>query len=175
MNILGIGAEELILIIIIMVIVAGPKRMIQWSYTLGKYLAQFRKMLDETWAAVRKEFEAAQVDLPKDIPTRGKTTTILRDAMKPVTEEFERIDKEAQMAVAPIKSAINAPIVPPTSTNGSASSTNTAGNTAANAPTNGTASGAASATKSSQPEDSSGQTEKKSDDEQPRYDSWLPN
>lgn len=48
MDILGIGGWELVAIIIIMLVVAGPKRMIQWSYTAGKYVAIMRKMWAET-------------------------------------------------------------------------------------------------------------------------------
>ncbi len=37
MNFFSIWAAELILILILLFVVAGPKRMIQWSYYLGRY------------------------------------------------------------------------------------------------------------------------------------------
>ena len=40
MDILGVGGWEIVAILLIMLIVAGPKRMISWSYTLGKYVSQ---------------------------------------------------------------------------------------------------------------------------------------
>ena len=36
MDILGIGGGELVLIVLVMLVVAGPKRMIQWAYIAGK-------------------------------------------------------------------------------------------------------------------------------------------
>jgi Sec-independent protein translocase protein TatA len=73
MEIFGIGGAELIAILIIMLVVAGPKRMIQWAYILGKYTAKVRAMWAETMTYVQKEFDEAGVNiqLPKDVPTRG--------------------------------------------------------------------------------------------------------
>jgi Sec-independent protein secretion pathway components len=76
MNILGIGGPELILILLIMLIVAGPKRMIAWAYTLGKYIARFRRMWEETVDVLQKEFDEAGVDIkvPRELPTRANLT-----------------------------------------------------------------------------------------------------
>jgi Sec-independent protein translocase protein TatA len=103
MNILGVGTEELVLIIIILVVVAGPKRMIKWTYEAGKYLARFKAMFDETWGAIRKEFEDAQVDLPKqplskDAPFRVPS----------ITGEVSRaIKSEAAKITAPLTAGVN--------------------------------------------------------------------
>ena len=35
MNFLGVGAWELVAILLIMLVFAGPKRMIHWSYVWG--------------------------------------------------------------------------------------------------------------------------------------------
>jgi Sec-independent protein translocase protein TatA len=91
MDILGIGGWELVAIIIIMLIVAGPKRMISWSYTLGKYVAQLRKMWSETAQVIQKEFDEAGVDVqvPKNIPTRGDLNREIGRALTPVTKPFQ--------------------------------------------------------------------------------------
>jgi Sec-independent protein translocase protein TatA len=92
MNILGVGGWELVLIVVIMLIVAGPKRMARWAYVAGTYIAKFRAMWAETVDVLQKEFDDAGVgiQIPKDIPTRG---SINKQAAK-VVEEFTRPVKE---------------------------------------------------------------------------------
>jgi Sec-independent protein translocase protein TatA len=90
MEIFGVGSAELVAILIIMLIVAGPKRMIQWAYVLGQYMAKARTMWAETMSYVQKELNEAgmDVELPKDIPTRASFNS--------------EISKQVQKAVAPI-------------------------------------------------------------------------
>lgn len=85
MNILGIGGFELVLILIIMLMVAGPKRMIHWAYIMGKWVAKFRIMWSQTVDMVQKEINAAgyDVELPKDPPTRANLTRWAQNAVKP--------------------------------------------------------------------------------------------
>lgn len=73
MNILGIGGPEILVIFIIMLVVAGPKRMIHWAYVLGQYVAKFRAMWSETVDLVQQEFDQANVDIkiPKTPPTKA--------------------------------------------------------------------------------------------------------
>ena len=86
MNILGAGPAELVLVFIIMLVVAGPKRMIQWSYTLGQYVAKLREMFQETMNAVRKEFEEAGVDIRKDLPTIPQNFNVMSEVSKLINE-----------------------------------------------------------------------------------------
>jgi Sec-independent protein translocase protein TatA len=91
MNILGIGPAELIVILVIMFVVAGPKRMLAWAYILGQYVAKFRAYFDESMRAVRKEFEEAQIDLPKTMPiVPGKKFDILQEANKLINAELNK-------------------------------------------------------------------------------------
>jgi Sec-independent protein translocase protein TatA len=115
MEILGVGTPELIAILLIMLIVAGPKRMIQWAYTLGQYTARLRKMWAEMMTYMEKEMAAAgmDVDLPREIPTRG---TVMREinkigekAMSPVTKPIEDTLKEANNQVKDIKAQTTLP------------------------------------------------------------------
>ncbi len=39
MNLLGVGVPELVVIFVIMLVFAGPKRMVRWAYVLGQYTA----------------------------------------------------------------------------------------------------------------------------------------
>ncbi len=88
MNIFGVGPAELILILILLFVVAGPKRMIQWAYYLGRYTAQFRRMVEESWSQVRKELESAQIDLPEELPRRR--VNLMQEANRAINTELNR-------------------------------------------------------------------------------------
>jgi Sec-independent protein translocase protein TatA len=111
MDILGIGGWEFVAILIIMLIVAGPKRMIQWSYTLGKYVATLRKMWSETAAMLQKEFDDAGVDIkvPTQPPTRGSIKRDVAKALAPMTKPIQDTIDEVKQEVEPIKEAVSIP------------------------------------------------------------------
>lgn len=110
MNIMGAGPAELVLVFIIMLVVAGPKRMIQWSYTLGQYVAKLREMFQETMNAVRKEFEDAGVDIRKDLPTVPQNFNVLNEVSKVINEPPKSNDSTPPAASTPE----NAPTETPT-------------------------------------------------------------
>lgn len=98
MEFLGIGGAELVAILIIMLVVAGPKRMIQWAYVLGQYTAKARAMWAETMSYVQKELNEAgmDVELPKEIPTRG---SLNREISKQVNKAVAPISKPLQETI----------------------------------------------------------------------------
>lgn len=110
MEIFGIGGAELVAIFIIMLVVAGPKRMIQWAYILGQYTAKARAMWSEVMAGVQREFDAAgmNVQLPKT-PASAKTLLNPASSMwagitRPVQEVVNEVGaeiKQTQVAVTP--------------------------------------------------------------------------
>ena len=91
MNVFGVGAWELVAILLIMLVFAGPKRMIHWSHLLGQHVAKFRKIWSETVDLVQKEFDDAGVDikLPKEPPTRNNFNKSLTEAVKPMTKPVQ--------------------------------------------------------------------------------------
>jgi Sec-independent protein translocase protein TatA len=93
MEIFGVGGAELVAILIIMLIVAGPKRMIQWAYVLGQYVAKFRNMWSEVMAGVQKELDAAGMDvqLPKTMPTRAELNNHINTFTNPVNNVWAGI------------------------------------------------------------------------------------
>lgn len=105
MNILGVGGPELAAILIIMLVFAGPKRMVHWSYVLGQHLAKFRRMWSQTVDLVQKEFDEAGVDiqLPKEPPTRQNMNKAIADAMKPVTQPVQESLDEVKKDVKSLK------------------------------------------------------------------------
>jgi Sec-independent protein translocase protein TatA len=98
MNIFGIGGAELVVIFLIMIIVAGPKRMIQWAYILGVYVGKARQMWTQVVDVMQSEIDAAGVDiqLPKQPPTRQNMSKMLTDAIKPMTQPVEDTWRETK-------------------------------------------------------------------------------
>ena len=109
MEILGIGGAELVAILIIMLVVAGPKRMIHWAYILGKYTAKVRAMWAESMTYLQKEFDAVglDVELPKEPPTRGsfnrQLTQQVEKAFSPVTKPVKDALDETTAQVTQLK------------------------------------------------------------------------
>jgi Sec-independent protein translocase protein TatA len=80
MEIFGVGSGEVVAILVIMLVVAGPKRMVQWAYVLGQYVSKARAMWDEVMAGVQKEINEAGLDvqLPKTMPTRADLNSLTK-------------------------------------------------------------------------------------------------
>jgi Sec-independent protein translocase protein TatA len=104
MEILGVGGAEMVTIFVIMLVVAGPKRMIQWAYVLGQYVAKFRVMWAEVMAGVQKEIDDAGLDvqLPTSIPTR----TTLNSLANPVSNVWAGITAPVQDVMNDVSSEI---------------------------------------------------------------------
>lgn len=96
MNILGIGAPELILILMIAIVVAGPKRMIRWAYILGTYVGKLRAMWGDVAKVIQAEVDAAGLDVqvPRDIPTRADVGRMIQQAAKPMMDPINKAAKE---------------------------------------------------------------------------------
>jgi Sec-independent protein translocase protein TatA len=98
MNILGLGMWELVLILVIAMVVAGPKRLLHWSYIVGRFLGQVRVMWGNAMDSVQKEIDDAGVDfqLPRDPTDRRQVQRFTQDALKPFREPMEQAMREAQ-------------------------------------------------------------------------------
>lgn len=92
MNFLGMGPAELVLLLIMALIIAGPKRMIHWMYILGRWTAKAKAMWLDAVDAIQREINEAGLDVqvPRELPTRGNLNRMARDAFKPMTKEFEK-------------------------------------------------------------------------------------
>ncbi|MEO1287470.1 MAG: hypothetical protein AAFV93_06850, partial [Chloroflexota bacterium] len=97
---------ELILIIIIMLIVAGPQRMIRWAYHIGQYIGKFRILWEQMVDVLQDEVDAAGLDvkLPKDIPTRATIAKTANDLIKPYAESLEKTADEIKK---PLQETLN--------------------------------------------------------------------
>lgn len=108
MEIFGVGTIELIIVFVIMLMVAGPKRMIRWAYELGKVMAKMRAAWAETMSMLQKELNQAGVDveLPKEMPTRGSLNTDVRrqlgKAVAPITQPVQETLDEVNADLKPV-------------------------------------------------------------------------
>lgn len=87
MDILGIGPLELIFILIIALIVLGPKDMVKAGRTLGKFLRQV--VTSPTWRAVTRTSSELRT-----LPNR-----LIRDAG--LEEDFREIKNATEQAIPP--------------------------------------------------------------------------
>lgn len=111
MNILGIGGWEFVAIMLIALIVAGPKRMIRWAYYLGLFMGKLRIMWAETMSILQKEFDDAGVNikLPKEPPTRQGINRMAEQAFKPFTSEVQKAVDEVEAEAKRVSDALTAP------------------------------------------------------------------
>lgn len=115
MNVFGIGGWELILILVIMLIVAGPKRMAQWAYVIGQWSAKLQYMWRDMMRSIQVELDEAgikDVRLPENMPTRENMGKWVNDAIKPMTEplqetiddvnkEMKEIQRDSRVQIKP--------------------------------------------------------------------------
>lgn len=100
MEFLGIGGWEIVAILLVMLIFAGPKRMLQWSYTLGKWVGVARGMWAQTAQQLEHELHESGVDIevPRDLPTRqslnASISKYVSNAAKPVVEPVKDVQRE---------------------------------------------------------------------------------
>ncbi|MFW5691547.1 MAG: hypothetical protein ACOCXZ_03505 [Chloroflexota bacterium] len=92
MNILGMGLWELVLVLVIALVVAGPKRTLNWMYVLGRFAAQVREMWSRVMEGVQKDLDDAGVDikLPADPTDRAEMSRFARDALRPLQEPMQK-------------------------------------------------------------------------------------
>lgn len=79
----GIGMPELLVILVVALVVLGPKRLPELARELGKFVAEFRRqttdVMEEFQAQMRLEDEAAR-------RTKTKTAAAARDEKSTPTE-----------------------------------------------------------------------------------------
>jgi Sec-independent protein translocase protein TatA len=102
MNLFGVGGWELFLVFVIMLIVAGPKRIVQWAYTLGKWSAKMQQVWQQTVKVLQSELDEAgiEVQLPQELPTRHSLRQTAqqfgKQVMSPALDPFAEASKELQ-------------------------------------------------------------------------------
>ena len=79
----SIGGPELLLILVIALLVFGPKRIPELSRTIGRGVAQFRRATNDFTSTLEREVSAADLDIeatPVPEPAQEKTPEEPTDA-----------------------------------------------------------------------------------------------
>jgi sec-independent protein translocase protein TatA len=91
----NIGAWEIALIVLVILLVFGPKRLPQMGRSLGRGMREFK----ETVTDQTRELKDATIDAPKEF----------KEALNPLAPT----EKDEEPAKAPAPEAIPAPVAPP--------------------------------------------------------------
>lgn len=87
-GIFGIGIWELALVFILLLVVAGPQRMIRWAYIIGRYTSKIQGEFQKAVAAFKQEIEASGLnDVTRDLPRPPKQFDAVAEAKKLINPE----------------------------------------------------------------------------------------
>lgn len=87
----GIGFPELMLIMVIGLFIIGPEKLPDIAKTLGKTLAEFKKVVD----GVKDSIEEEQAKVEKSLETPGDTMS-LKEKSDALTKEYEETKEETE-------------------------------------------------------------------------------
>ncbi len=116
MSLFGVGILELILVLMIALVVAGPKRLLHWAYLSGRFIAQMRTMWGKVVEAMQNEFDESGVDfkLPKDPTNRQEMQRFRQDVLRPLREPIHQAMRDYEEEQRAIKGEIQASAQPAT-------------------------------------------------------------
>ena len=104
---LGIGMQEILIILVVALIIIGPKRLPDLAKTLGKGFAEFKKAADDLQDTVRRDLETERHQdlkdryphlIPEDADEEDQAVTTTE---KPGVTEVPSADKETVGASPP--------------------------------------------------------------------------
>jgi Sec-independent protein translocase protein TatA len=107
MEFLGIGPLELVFIILLAIIIFGPKDIVNTSKTVGKSLNKFIR--SDTWRTINQTSREL-----KNLPTRLMRETGLDDLEKTTKEEITKVNTEIHQSIGTELSPYNPPGIIPT-------------------------------------------------------------
>ncbi|MBN2471187.1 MAG: hypothetical protein JXN59_10720 [Anaerolineae bacterium] len=125
MNIFGIGPTELVLVLLIMLMVAGPKRMARWAYVMGVYAGKLRDMWSETSEVLKKELAEAGIE-PEMVDSFGKMANpktrrtavsgqldkLVGDMKKPIEESLKPVEDALKPVDTTLRDVGPTPLAP---------------------------------------------------------------
>jgi sec-independent protein translocase protein TatB len=106
---LGIGLEEILLILVLLVVVVGPRRLPEMAYYLGRgvkklqhYARLVRDEFSEEFAYLNEEMEAVRADVQE----MRTTVREVQDEMAEVRGEVEEVTSEAAGELGEVKAGV---------------------------------------------------------------------
>jgi sec-independent protein translocase protein TatB len=107
MEFLGIGPLELAFIILLAIIIFGPKDIVNTSKTVGKSLNKLVR--SDTWKTINQTTREL-----KNLPNRLMRETGLDEVEKTTREEMAKVDADIQHSIRPIPLPGDPPRIVPT-------------------------------------------------------------
>jgi len=93
-NFLNIGPSELIVIVVIAILLVGPRRMVQIARTIGRTTGKMRKISNEFMAIVRREIEETEREAREalEMPAtgEGEAAADIRGELQAAEQETEK-------------------------------------------------------------------------------------
>jgi len=104
-----LGVPELIFILVIALLIFGPKRLPEFGRTIGKALGEFRRASSDLKRSIDVELSAAEESRPAPVPAQAATPAVARErpAATP-SEPEETADDEAESSEDPEGEAVEA-------------------------------------------------------------------
>lgn len=93
MNILGVGPLELVLVLLVMFLVLGPKDMVSTGKKLGRFLINVRK--SEIWNSITRVNKTVH-DLPGALMREAGLDEVKREIERD-TQELKKVSSEIQI------------------------------------------------------------------------------
>ncbi len=84
---LNIGAGEIAIILVVALLVLGPKRLPEMARGIGKFMREFRRQTDEVRSTLESEFYRMDQDLMREDPKPELAPTNANTTPEPVAEE----------------------------------------------------------------------------------------
>ena len=92
MNFLNVGPWELVAILVIAILLVGPKRMLEVARTIGRVTAQMRQMSGEFLGTVQAELDATEAE------ARQALEGVVEGGREPVAE-LQAAEQETRQAI----------------------------------------------------------------------------
>jgi sec-independent protein translocase protein TatB len=114
-NFLNVGPWELTVIVVIAILLVGPKRMVEMARTIGRVSSQMRRISSEFLGTIRDEVEAIEADAHQALEdaelqaTEQETRQVLesigedrRRATTSIKAELQAVERETRQALEEI-------------------------------------------------------------------------
>jgi Sec-independent protein translocase protein TatA len=108
-GIFGVGIAEMLIIVIVILVVGGPKNAVKWARELGLMMAKVRKM----WASMVKELEK---DMGEEAKELVKVTQELRQGVTDMRTAPQKVIREATKMIEETEKEVKAPLALPAET-----------------------------------------------------------
>lgn len=112
MNFLNVGPWELVAILVIAILLVGPKRMIEMARTIGRVTAQMRQMSNEFLGTVQAELDSTEAEarqaLEGVVEGGGESVAELRAVEEETRQAIESMEEDRRSSATSIRAELEA-------------------------------------------------------------------